>query len=194
MSDKKLEVLIGDGRSEVSSLLENIREDLRWIPKGYETAVVRALNRAANSGRTAAVATIRQEYAIKDSTVRRNFTIVKAGNGNLEAMVVAKGKMLPLVQYKVTPKTDTTGGARKQVRVAVKNTGLKRLGKSFVYKGRVLQRLGTAGLPVKEVYGPAIPMLANNNAVVENVNKQMLEVFKTRLEHEADYVLSKRSR
>lgn len=185
---KPFEVIISDGQSELQ--LNRIAQALENIPKGYEKAVSRAMNRAALSGRAAAVSTIRNEYTLKASTIRRHFTIEKASVGSLEALVIGKGKMLPLVQYKTRPKTDTTGNARKPVRVQVKqNGGAKRLGSSFVFKGKILQRLGTKSLPVKEAYGPAIPLIASNDEISSNVQKVMQETFAERIDHEAAYAI-----
>lgn len=186
---KPFEVIISDGQSELQ--LNRIAQALKNIPKGYEKAVSRAMNRAALSGRAAAVSTIRNEYTLKASTIRRHFTIEKASVGSLEALVIGKGKMLPLVQYKTRPKTDTTGNARKPVRVQVKqNGGAKRLGSSFVFKGKILQRLGTKSLPVKEAYGPAIPLIASNDEISSNVQKVMQETFAERIDHEAAYAIN----
>lgn len=186
---KPFEVIISDGQSELQ--LNRIAQALKNIPKGYEKAVSRAMNRAALSGRAAAVSTIRNEYTLKASTIRRHFTIEKASVGSLEALVIGKGKMLPLVQYKTRPKTDTTGNARKPVRVQVKqNGGAKRLGSSFVFKGKILQRLGTKSLPVKEAYGPAIPLIASNDEISRNVQKVMQETFAERIDHEAAYAIN----
>lgn len=109
MSEKALEVIVSDGQARNKKALEKAAKLLSEIPKGYEVAVSRALNRAATSGRSAAVSTIRQEYTIKASTVRRNFSIEKATRSSLEALVTSKGPRLPLVNYKTRPKTDTTG-------------------------------------------------------------------------------------
>lgn len=186
---KPFEVIISDGQSELQ--LNRIAQALKNIPKGYEKAVSRAMNRAALSGRAAAVSTIRNEYTLKASTIRRHFTIEKASVGSLEALVIGKGKMLPLIQYKTRPKTDTTGNARKPVRVQVKqNGGAKRLGSSFVFKGKILQRLGTKSLPVKEAYGPAIPLIASNDEISSNVQKVMQETFAERIDHEAAYAIN----
>lgn len=190
MSEKALEVIVSDGQARNKKALEKAAKLLSEIPKGYKVAVSRVLNRAATSGRSAAVSTIRQEYTIKASTVRRNFSIEKATRSSLEALVTSKGPRLPLVNYKTRPKTDTTGNKRKPVRVAVKaRGGLKPLGKAFVYRGRILQRLDTRSLPVQEVYGPAIPVLSENNEVVDNVEKTMQETFFNRLDHETGYLL-----
>ena len=185
-----LEVIVSDGQGRNKNALEKAAKLLSEVPNGYEAAVSRSMNRAATAGRSAAVSTIRQEYTIKASTVRRNFTIHKATRSDLEALVTSKGPRIPLVNYKTRPKTDTTGNARKPVRVAVKaRGGLKPLGKSFVYRGKILQRLDTSSLPVQEVYGPAIPVLSGNNEVVDNVEKTMQETFLKRLDHETGYLL-----
>ena len=63
------------------------------------------------------------------------------------------------------------------------------MGKSFVYRGKILQRLDTSSLPVQEVYGPAIPVLSGSNEVVDNVEKTMQETFLKRLDHETGYLL-----
>lgn len=187
---KPLEVIVSDGQGRNKNALEKAAKLLSEVPNGYEAAVSRSMNRAATAGRSAAVSTIRQEYTIKASTVRRNFTIHKATRSDLEALVTSKGSRIPLVNYKTRPKTDTTGNARKPVRVAVKaRGGLKPLGKSFVYRGKILQRLDTSSLPVQEVYGPAIPVLSGNNEVVDNVEKTMQETFLKRLYHETGYLL-----
>ena len=187
---KPLEVIVSDGQGRNKNALEKAAKLLSEVPNGYEAAISRSMNRAATAGRSAAVSTIRQEYTIKASTVRRNFTIHKATRSDLEALVTSKGPRIPLVNYKTRPKTDTTGNARKPVRVAVKaRGGLKPLGKSFVYRGKILQRLDTSSLPVQEVYGPAIPVLSGNNEVVDNVEKTMQETFLKRLDHETGYLL-----
>mgnify|MGYP000570943687 FL=1 len=74
---KPLEVIVSDGQGRNKNALEKAAKLLSEVPNGYEAAVSRSMNRAATAGRSAAVSTIRQEYTIKASTVRRNFTIHK---------------------------------------------------------------------------------------------------------------------
>lgn len=185
---KPFEIIISDGQKGLQ--LNRIAQALESIPKGYEKAVSRAMNRAALAGRSAAVATIREDYTLKASTIRRHFSIERASVGSLEALVMVKGTMLPLVQYKTRPKTDTTGAKRRQVRVSVrKKEGLKPLGSSFVFNGRILRRLGSRSLPVQQVYGPAIPLLASNDEISSNVTKVMRDTFLKRVDHESNYVV-----
>lgn len=171
--------------------IDRAEKRLSEIPKGFEKAASRALNRAASSGRTAAVSEIRRTYTVKAGTVRSDFSISRAGTGALETTVTAKGPMLPLSSFRVSPKTDTTGSRRTKVRASVLKGGLKPIGQAFIHRGRVLQRLGSTRLPVEEKYGPAVPIMADHDAVRDKVEEVMSETFIKRLDHETEYLLSK---
>lgn len=187
---KSLEVVFGDGKHSIQAQLNGARGLLADIRGGYEAAVSRALNRSLASGRAAAVSAIRQEYAIKASKVRKRFSLERATRQSLEGVLSAKGPNLPLSDFKFKPKEDTTGNARKPVRVSVKNKGgLKRLGDSFVWKGLILKRVGTASLPVTAPKGPAVPILAGNPAVEQSVEAVMTTVFSERLDHEVTEIM-----
>ena len=53
-----------------------------------------------------------------------------------------------------------------------------------------MQRLGTKSLPVKEAYGPAIPLIASNDEISRNVRNVMQETFAERIDHEAAYAIN----
>lgn len=167
-------------------------EELLWhIEDGYDAAVLRAMNRAAISGRAAAVATIRQEYTVKASTLRNAIELQKANKHDHEASVYVSGSALSLSNFKVRPTSDTTGKNRKQVRVQVKNDGgLKPLG-HFIYRGHVFARLGSARLPFEVKAGPSVPSMANSEIVKKNVEQAMRETFVKRLDHEVLYILDR---
>lgn len=188
---KDIEVVFEEGSRGTKGAIEQAQKLLSEIPKGYEKATARALNRAATAGRAAAVSTIRQTYTVKASTIRDKFSISRANFGNLEAIVAAKGPVIPLGSFRVKPATDTTGARRANVRVSVKKGGAKSLGNSFVYKGKVLHRIGAARLPVNALYGPSVAGMTDNEKVRENIDKAMRETFLTRLDHETRYLLEK---
>ena len=192
MSKKGIEVFLGDGSRSIQKELSKAKLMLQGVGMGYETAVNRALNRGAVSGRAAAVQSIRKEYTAKAKTIRSHFTLEKSKVDTLEAVVSASGRQLPLSSFKYRPKTDTTGKARKRVRVAVKNNGgLKPLGATFVYQDRLLRRDTAKSLPVRELYGLSIPQMAGNEGVVEQIQKAMQETFLKRLDHEVADVLDR---
>lgn len=188
---KAIEVFLGDGSKSAQKKLAAVRESLAGIKLGYEAAVNRSLNRGARSGVSSAVKSIRQEYTAKAKTIRSHFSVEKSKMDTLEAVVSAKGKQLPLSAFRFRPKTDTTGNARKTVRVAVKNGGgLKPLGATFVWKGRLLHRDTSKSLPLRDLKGPSIPQMAGNRDVVADVEKTMLETFLKRLDHEVENIMA----
>lgn len=187
MSKKALEVIVTDGKSSMRGALERAAGMLEDIPRGYEIAVTRALKRSVLAGRTKAISMVRQNFEAKASGLRAHFrTSVEDG----EAILSAAGGALPLRQYKVRPTQDTTGNARKLVRVAVKKgEGLKPVPKAFIYHGKVLRRTDNPR-GVKELYAPAIPMLVDNDEVIEAVESMMVETFVKRIDHEANDLLA----
>lgn len=191
---KDIEVIFEEGSRGTQSAVDAAQKLLESIPKGYGRAASRALNRAATSGRAAGVATIRKTYTVKASAVRNAIGIKKATVSDLESIVYAKGPVIPLGGFKIKPTTDTTGARRKQVRVSVKKGGVKPLGDAFIYKGKVLRRLGTARLPVQELYGPSVAGMADSQVVHDNITDVMRDTFLKRLDHETDYILNQGGR
>lgn len=169
---------------------EEAEKLLAGIPGGIEKATSRALNRALQEGRTAATREVTRRYTVKAKEVRPTFKMHKASNSNLEADLTSTGENLPLSSFSHRPSTDTTGAARKQVRVGVKKGGLKPLGQAFIHKGRVMQRLGQSRLPVEQKYGPAVPVILNNDEIVDKVVETMGKSVEKRLEHETNRLLN----
>lgn len=165
---------------------------LEGIPDGMQKAMTRALNRALQEGRTAATREVTRRYTVKAKEVRPTFKMHKANKSNLEADLTSTGTNLPLSSFSHRPNTDTTGANRKQIRVGVKKGGLKRLGQGFIWKGRVMQRVGQTRLPVEQKYGPAVPVILNNDEIVDSVTETMGASVDKRLEHETNRILNGR--
>lgn len=184
-----LNISVLSGSKSAAVKLNSARNALSGIKGGFPTAVMRALNRASQHGRTDAVKAIRNEYTVKAGALRKSFAIKKATRKDLETTLGAKGSRLPLSEYRFTPKQDTTGNARKPVRAAIQNRGLQPVGSAFVWKGMILQREGTRSTPLIKPRGPAVPFLANRDTVIENVQAGMSDTFLRRLDHEVGQVL-----
>lgn len=172
-----------------SDAIEKAQKYLAGVPKGFETAMSRSLNRALQEGRTAAVRETTKQYTVKARDVRPTFKMQRASRGNLEASLESKGGRLPLSTFTHRPTTDTTGANRRQVRVSVKKGGLKPLGQAFVHNGRILQRLGRTSYPVQQKFGPSIPSMLDNDEVVDKVVETMGKSVEKRLEHEVGRLL-----
>lgn len=151
-----------------------------------------AMNRAAEQGRTAAIRCVTKEYTVKARTVRETMRIKKASKEDLSTELTSRGARLPLRDFRHSPASgDTTGSNRKQIRVAVKRGGMKPLENAFIYRGRIFQRLGSARLPVEQKFSNAVPVMLNNDAVVNEVTETMESAMGRRLDYEVKRTLAK---
>lgn len=175
-----------------SNELEKATKLLAGCSKAIPSVFSNAMNRAAEQGRTVAIRCVTQEYTVKAKTVRDSMRIKKASESSLFAELSSKGRRLPLRDFKHSPgEGDTTGANRKQIRVAVKKGPLKPLENAFIYRGRIFQRLGAARLPVEQKFSNAVPVMLNNDVVVENVTETMDSAMKKRLDYEIKRTLNK---
>lgn len=150
-----------------------------------------AMNRAAEQGRTAAIRCVTKEYTVKARTVRETMRIKRANKDDLNTELTSRGARLPLRDFKHSPSSgDTTGSNRKQIRVAVKRGGLKPEN-AFIYRGRIFQRLGAARLPVEQKFSNAVPVMLNNDTVVNEVTETMESAMSRRLDYEVKRTLQK---
>jgi hypothetical protein len=169
--------------------VERASKLLEGIPGGMQKAMTRALNRALQEGRTAGTREVTRRYTVKAKEVRPTFKMHKASNSNLEAELSSTGQKLPLSSFTHRPNADTTGANRKQIRVGVKKGGLKPLGQGFMWRGKVMQRLGQTRLPVEQKYGPAVPSMLDNEEIVDKVVDTMGNAVDKRLDHETNRIL-----
>lgn len=178
------------GLSGIEKECERAKDILRGIENGYETAVMRALNRSVRRTSSRIVRAVKSTYTAKQKYISRDMTVRTATMKHLEAMVFIQGERLPMRAFTFRPKTDTTGNARKPVKVSVlKKGGMKTLGQSFVWNGLVLRRRGKSSLPVDTVYGPSVPSMAGNEAVTAEIENVLRDAFQKNLDHEVDWIL-----
>lgn len=189
-------------RITADKAFDQAKKLLSEVPGGVDTALMRAVNRAAQSGKAQTVREVRARYTVKAGDIRKTLTTTKATRTNLEAEIVSRGSPLGLASFKHTPRTDTTGAARKRVRVAVKKEGgLKPLGQTFVFNGQIFSRNGkfivaTRGRhkdkrveQVEKKIGPSVPSMIGNPEVVEAIEEQTQETVVKRLDHEVNRIL-----
>ena len=168
------------------------RKRLAGIPGGVEKALVRAVNRAAAQSKTAAVRKAAEIYTAKGKDVRPTMAVKKATASSPEATITSRGPHLGLEHFKHRPTKDTTGAKRRRIRVAVKREGgLKPLGASFVWQGKIFRRKTTKSLPVSKLSGPSVPEMLGNEEVREAVETTANEVIARRIDHEAKRLLEK---
>ncbi len=176
--------------------LEKARDLLVDVPKGMETALMRAYNRALITGRKVASKAITKEYTVKAKDAKSTFSMKKAKRSDLNAELASKGKNLPLSAFAYRPKRDTTGKKRKDVRVSVKKDGgFKSMGQAFVHDGRIFKRLDSARAPMRKPlemqFGPSVPGALQNEKVRDEVMMALSDTTEKRIEHETKRLLEK---
>ncbi|WP_233863498.1 phage tail protein [Paraburkholderia adhaesiva] len=166
-------------------------------------AMARAVNKTALQARTAAVREVRAVgYNLKASTIRKALALRRANPKQPVATLKATGRPIPLAEYSAK---QTRAGAS----VRVKN-GRKTIKHAFVatmesgHTG-VFMRVGKAhkrvtkngktywsGLPIRELFGPAIPDAVGNEAVKKQLAHLVDSKFPAILDHEIKWAESKR--
>ncbi|MBM4319684.1 MAG: hypothetical protein FJ125_06930, partial [Deltaproteobacteria bacterium] len=170
---------------------------LAHLPGAAAQAMARALNRALEGARTAAAKQTRAEYRVSTAAIKATMRLVRATASRLEAAVVSRGQRIPLFTFGPKPDQPGTGGVGKpQLRVGVKRAGgRKELQSAFVARvGRVARRKGKERFPLESLFGPAVPQMMHNEAVIARVEAIVQERLDARLDHEIAWALEKAAR
>lgn len=171
-------------------------EKLSIIPKGIQKAANTAINRTATSARAISSREIVKHYNVKVTDVKKTMIVKRSNRKSLEAEIISKGGVIALSKYKVSPKgIQHKGNKNKPLRVAVKKgSGQKVIGGAFIAQFKsghlgVVRRKGTKRFPIQELYGPSIPQMFKNEAVVAPVKKLVEDRLEKEFNHEAMRVI-----
>ncbi|OLN21405.1 hypothetical protein BTO30_14895 [Domibacillus antri] len=168
--------------------LEKARAALIEVPNGLPKAVMRAVNRSAQSARTEAGRAARQEYHIKQADVTSTIRIHRASMGDFGASVVSKGSVIPLIKFRVNPKAPNPK-RKRPITARVKKGGGGPIPGAFVAQMRsgyigVFSRVGKPRLPIEQLYGPSIPQMLGSDTVSAWVENKAYDTLQKRLDHE----------
>lgn len=160
-------------------------------------ATISALNKVAAQAKTASSKEIRGAgYNMKAAAIKKQISVRRASGSNPVALLVCKGRPIPLIEYSARQ-------TAKGVTVSVK-TGRKLIPGAFIatmngHEG-VYIRTGNQhkrvmrngkpqweGLPIKQLYGPAIPDAFKNDTVRDALIKLIKTKFPDILQHEIQY-------
>lgn len=164
---------------------------LEGVSNAIPSVFSNAMNRAVEQGKTEAVRCVTKEYTVKAKTVRDTLRIKKANKNDLSVELNSRGARLPLRDFQHSPRNDTTGNKRRQIRVAVKRGAMKPLGNSFIYRGRIFTRLGANRLPIEQKFSNAVPVMLNNDKCVYAIQETMEKSMSKRLDYEVRRTLAK---
>lgn len=157
---------------------------LAHIPGAYDRAANRALKRAMEAMKAETVRSGTAKYHIKAGEVRKTLTITPGSRGSMR--LVSRGERKSLADYYMTPKRP--GKHNKGIKAAVKRTGIKSLRGAFLVniRGRYLPfvRVGRGKWDIRHLSSVAVPQIAGNEEVSQQVTDRGAEVFSERLNHE----------
>ncbi|AKL95012.1 prophage minor tail protein Z [Clostridium aceticum] len=172
--------------------IKKVEKQLGSFSNKAPTVISWALNRTASNVQANAVRKARAEYNIKAQDVKDTIKITKANKQTLGALVKSSGKGTPLIKFKVTPKQVDPKKPPKVLKAAVKKGGLKKVIGAFVADlrgNKIFRRKKSKRLPIKELFGPAVPQMLNNIDVRVYIEIEALKTFDKRLEREIKRVL-----
>lgn len=173
--------------------IEKAERMLEHIPGAAPKAMARALNRAAESAKTEAGRKVRESYYVKSSDVSSTIKIYKASETDLNALVISRGNLMPLMKFRVTPRKPTPN-RKKPIVARVKRGSGGPIKHAFVARMNsghigVFTRAGKQRIPINENYGPSIPEMLNSESVSAWVEQKATETLDKRLDHEISRIL-----
>lgn len=173
-------------------MLKDVEERLGSMKFKARNVLNSALNRALTNADANLRKEIRRDYnvaagAIKGASKRR-----KSTTSTLGAELKINGRPLGIDKFKVTPKT-VNGNRRKPLKATVKKGRTASLGDSFVanLNGiKIFKRRGVKQYPIDRIFSVSIPQMADDTAIVEQVQKEANLMFLKRVEHEISRLLA----
>ena len=184
--------------------VEEIEKKLGNLKSKAPTVVCRAINRAAQKAGTETKREVANKYFISQGDVLKTIRLTKASTANLSAQLTSKGGPIALSKFKVSPKRGgkrTKRGYSPSVYKAgvEKSGGMKPLSgspKAFIagfssgHSG-VMTRISARRLPLKQLYGPAVPSMIKNDEVIERIQKEATETLEKRIDAEINNILQR---
>lgn len=193
--------MVGVSLSVDQARLDELKKVLAHIPRGAETALARALNRALEGARREAIDGITRRYAVKSSYLRdRKFRILKAKPGNLAAWIIASSPKVPVGKFVLKP-----GNPPRQKGIPVK---ARKTASSEILQGNVREwphafiaqmRSGHVGLfsrkegtrKITERMGPSVPQMLGQSTVINAVLDRAGELLDKELDRQVRLLLTK---
>jgi hypothetical protein len=163
----------------------------RYSPKA-PVVISRSLNRTASSTKTIVNREARKIYVIKAKDINQALGLRKASRSNLLAVLKYSGERIPLDKFKFSPKNPRPKKPPQALKVQVKKDGYKNLLHAFVANiqgNKIFERAGKSRLPIKRLFGPAVPQMVDNADLRQFVEQEQVRIYENRLDHEIKRVL-----
>lgn len=179
--------------SEVGGSLDRVNKILAGIPGGAIKATHSALKRAGDTAKTKAGQFAAAEYTISKGAFMQNVhekTHLQGGAGGVAGLSISfAGSVLPLLTFKTNFSRD--GHVQTQVKRGGGAATLEHAFAASIFGPiAIFERLGTSRFPVEQKYGPSTGHMMQNEKVITQMEKTIVETFDQRIEHEILRVLN----
>jgi hypothetical protein len=200
--------------------LERMREALRHVRGGMAKVLERSINRTLTGIRTAASKEIRKEVTVKAKYVKRSMRTHKASarKGRLAGAIESTGRQVPLIGYQarqtkrgVSVRVDRKGGRhlvphafiatmpsghRGVFQRATRHPGARGYGSVPEGRDKRGDRQFAAmprkyRLPIKELYGPAVPSIFKRGGVMRRLERQARERMDREIAQQTEHALER---
>lgn len=177
----------------------DMKKLLKRLPdeKDAKKAAYRAINRSLVAGRKAAGEEVAKDYKISGGKVNKIGKFKRANSSNIEAEIKWAGPGLELKQWGTNPANPPKRRRTKPILGTVFRGTKTTYRGAFVNRNkagkvRAYVRTSKNRFPIKPVYGPSPAQLVGARDVKERFIKRASEMLEKRLEHEINYILSKK--
>ena len=146
---------------------DQVKQAFRLFGSKAPIAISRALNRANGSMRTIMTRNVASDTKLKVGTVRERVLITNATPNRLTVQMTVTGKRIPVIEFNAKGPFPSRGKGRG----VTARTPAGRYPRAFIARmpsGHmgVFERVNTARLPVRELFGPSLPHVFNKYADV----------------------------
>lgn len=182
-------------QTDAKQKLREARRELKRIESAIPKAYSAALNRTNQHLRTEASREIREKYNIRarDVNNKNNVILRRSTSNSLDTAIKWRGKNVPLINFRTNPR-QVPEKAPRVLRAAVKRSGMKPIKGAFITRVKsghvgVFLRAGRRRLPIRELYGPAVPVMLNHQDIIEKLKATAEKRMHERLDHEMNRIL-----
>lgn len=169
--------------------LAKLQRTVGHIKDGVPKALVPAINRALDKGKTTVKREIRKEYTIKSKDIP--VAVHRANRGTLSGAVKIQQGMLPLDKFNVRPRGVQRRKVKRPIFAQVKKGGGGIIqGAFYIPQGGPYSRIGPDRFPIYKLATIGAAIMASQPAVGPEVNKQMGDTLAKRIDHEIKRVMA----
>lgn len=190
---------------DIRDNLAELQQKLVGIPKGFEKATTRAINKSLSTLRAEGVRIAREAYTAKARSIRSQIAVKKARWSSLEGSVYFSGtRGIPLSEFLIRPRKQNFKGIPVRSRKPWEGISAKirqdgdfavRIGssgkKTFIANSHVFARDGNNKLEMQYGPGPILALMTSESKA--RLTQKANQSISNNLRHEMERLLAKNS-